>query len=136
SPTGTPTGTVTFLDGATPLGSGVLANVSGVLKATFTTSALSVAAHTITAQYQGDGNFATSTSGALTQTVNQAATRTALVSNANPAVFGQSVTFTATVTATAPGSGVPTGTIQFKDGAANLGAAATLSNGVASLTTS
>jgi hypothetical protein len=57
---------VTFLDGATPLGTGTL-NASGV--ATFSTSALSVGTHSITAAYDGDTNDAGSTSAALTQTV-------------------------------------------------------------------
>src|SRR5262249_29636250 len=55
--TGTPTGLVTFFDGATPLGSGTLAVVGGNNVATFSTSLLSAAAspHSITATYQGDG---------------------------------------------------------------------------------
>jgi hypothetical protein len=59
------------------------------------------------------------------------ATSTALVSSLNPSTVGQSVTFTATVT----GAG-PTGTVQFKDGVANLGSAVALSGNVATLTTS
>jgi virginiamycin B lyase len=51
-------------------------------------------------------------------------TTTGVVSSLNPSNVGQSVTFTATVT----GSG-PTGRVQFKDGAGNLGAAVTLSGG-------
>src|SRR5207244_6039959 len=68
----------------------------------------------------GDTNFTTSTSATLTQTVNQASTSTSLSSSTNPSVFGQSVTFTATVSATAPGAGTPTGTINFKDGASSI----------------
>jgi len=64
--TGTPTGTVTFLDGTTTLGTGTL-SASGV--ATYATSALATGAHSITAQYGGDSNFAASTSTALTVTV-------------------------------------------------------------------
>ena len=101
---GTPTGTVTFKEGATTLGTGTL-NGSGV--ATFTTSTLSVASHSITAEYGGDGNFNTSTSSALTQVVQKSDTSTALSSSVNPSKFGQSVTFTATVTATAPGQELP-----------------------------
>src|SRR5207302_6439180 len=97
---GTPTGTVTFKDGATTLGTGTLS--SGT--ATFATSTLSVAAHSITAVYGGDTNFTGSTSSALTQTVNKPGTTTALSSSANPSAFGQSVTFTATVAVLAPGS--------------------------------
>jgi hypothetical protein len=63
----TPTGTVTFMDGATTLGTGTL-NASR--QASFTTSSLSVGSHSITAVYGGDSNFTGSTSLALTQTVN------------------------------------------------------------------
>ena len=60
-----------------------------------------------------------------------AATSTALVSSINPSTVGQSVSFTATVTGASP-----TGSVQFKDGAANLGSPVTLSGGVAILSTS
>lgn len=59
SGTGTPTGTVTFLDDTTKLDSATL-NGSGV--ATFTTTALPIGTHAITAAYSGDHNFAASTS--------------------------------------------------------------------------
>jgi hypothetical protein len=114
---GTPTGTVTFKDGTTTLGTGTL-NASD--QATFTTSALSVGSHSITAVYNGDSNFNTSTSSVLTQTVNKGDTTTALTSSNNPSVYGQSVTFTATVTATAPAAGTPSGTVTFKDGTSNV----------------
>src|SRR5207237_7125945 len=65
--TGTPTGTVTFKDGATPIGT----NTLSAGQTTFTTSSLSVASHTISAVYNGDGNFNASTSPNLTQTVNK-----------------------------------------------------------------
>jgi sugar lactone lactonase YvrE len=65
SAAGSPTGTVTFLDGATPLGTGTLAG--GV--ATLTTSGLTVGSHTITAVYGGDGNFVSATSSALTEVI-------------------------------------------------------------------
>src|SRR6202011_5042578 len=48
------------------------------------------------------------------------ATTTALSSSVNPSVAGQSVTFTATVTANAPGAGTPTGTVTFQDGGVNI----------------
>src|SRR4051794_17874444 len=68
-----PTGTVTFLDGGTSIGTGTV-NASG--QATLTTSALAVRSHTITARYAGDNRNAASTSAALTQTVSRAATTT------------------------------------------------------------
>ncbi len=129
---GTPTGTVSFFDGTTSFGTGTLAG--GV--ATFTTSSLSVASHPVTAVYEGDTDFTTSTSNpALTQTVNQDATSASVTSATSPSVFGQSVTFTATVTPSAPGAGTPTGTVEFFDGTTSLGTG-TLTAGVATFTTS
>jgi len=79
-------------------------------------------------------SYTTSTSSTLNQVVNLAPTSTALASSANPSTFGQSVTFTATVTS---GIGIPTGTVQFKDGAANLGSPVALNgSGVATYLTS
>jgi hypothetical protein len=69
---GTPTGTVNFLDGTTQIGTGTLSNSGGSDTATFATSSLTAGTHSITAVYVGDTNFTTSTSPALTQTVNQA----------------------------------------------------------------
>jgi hypothetical protein len=63
---GTPTGTVSFFDGTTNIGNSNL-NSSGV--ATFTTSTLAVGTHTMTATYNGDTNFAPSTSAVLQQVV-------------------------------------------------------------------
>ncbi len=112
SGSGAPTGTVTFKDGSTTLGTGAL-NGSG--QATFSTSSLSVAGHSITAVYGGDTNFTGSTSSALSENENQDGTATTIASGANPSVFGQSITFTATVAAASPGGGVATGSDTFKD---------------------
>jgi sugar lactone lactonase YvrE len=65
STTTTPTGTVSFLDGTTPLGQGVLS--SGV--ATLSSSSLAAGNHTITAVYSGNANLSAATSGALTESV-------------------------------------------------------------------
>jgi hypothetical protein len=63
---GTPTGTVTFRDGAAALGSATLAG-AGV--ATLTISSLTLGSHSITAVYGGSASFITSTSAALIQSV-------------------------------------------------------------------
>src|SRR5207247_2342386 len=105
SGSGVPTGIVTFKDGANTLGTGTLSTSGGVTTATFATGSLSKGSHSITAAYAGDTNFSSGTSPAVTQTVNQASSSTALASSVNPSVFGQSVTLTATVSAVAPGSG-------------------------------
>lgn len=64
---GNPTGTVTFYDGASSLGSANLSNGHGSLP----TLAVQAGSRNITAVYSGDGNFSSSTSGILIQTVNQ-----------------------------------------------------------------
>src|SRR5439155_731286 len=64
---GIPTGTVTFKDGPSTLGTGTL-NSSG--QAAFTISTLAVGSHSITAFYGGDANFNRGTSPKFTQTVN------------------------------------------------------------------
>jgi uncharacterized membrane protein len=48
-------------------------------------------------------------------------------------VYGQSVTFTATVSATNPGAGTPTGAVQFLIGGQDAGSPVTLSGGTATL---
>jgi hypothetical protein len=101
------TGTVTFLDGNTVLGSAALMPVNGTAKATFSTSSLSVGAHSITAKYSGDGNNNGSTSTALTLTI----WTISLTSSPNPATSGQLVTFSACGIP----QGVP-GTLAFIDG--------------------
>lgn len=62
------TGTVTFYDGGTALGSGTLS--SGM--ASYSTSSLSAGSHSITATYNGNSNFLTSTSNTVSQTVESA----------------------------------------------------------------
>src|SRR5207249_548682 len=120
----TPTGTVTFKDGTTALATNAL--TSG--QATFTTATLSGGSHSMTAVYNGDIDYNSSTSSALTQTVNKAASTTTVGSSPNPAVFGQAILFTATVLAVSPATATPTGTVTFKDGATAL-ATTTLSGG-------
>lgn len=133
SSAGTPSGTVTFMDGATVLGNGTL-NGSG--QTMFATSTLGAGTHSITAVYNGSANFGTSASTVLTQTVNPANTTTSLSSSQNPSADGQSVTFTATVTTVAPGAGTPTGTITFTDGATVLGTVPVDGTGTAVFVTS
>jgi len=86
---GTPTGTVTFKDGANFLGLGTL-NANGI--ATFSTSALSMGLHSITAVYGGDANFTASTSPVLAQTLSP--TPAALTTpTPSTTLSGASVTF-------------------------------------------
>lgn len=138
SGSGTPTGTVTFKDGGT-CGSGGTVLDTQTLSAGSATSAsistLSVGSHTILACYSGGGSFSAS-SGQVTQNVGQAVTTTAVVSSANPSVFGQTVMFTATVTVNGPGAGTPGGNVQFASEAGNIGGPVALSGGAATRNTS
>ena len=118
--TGTPSGNIELLDNGTAIGicggaGGVTVNGSG--QVTCAVSWPTTATQTITAQYLGNAGayYLGSTSSALSQTVNRAATTTAVTSGPNPSVLNQSVSYIATVTATSPGSGTPTGNIEFFD---------------------
>jgi hypothetical protein len=139
-----PTGTVTFVDGATTIGTGTLAP-AGANSSTATLTlpnltgglSLAVGAHSISVAYGGDPNYGASATPAgspLVQTVIKANTTTALAtscsSSATGCVVGQSVTLVASITVNSPGAGVPTGTVQFYDIVAgnniSLGASAPL----------
>src|SRR5207244_11178378 len=79
---GNPSGLVIFSDGGTNIGQGTLSTNGGTTTASFSTSSLAVAKHSITASYGGDSNLS-SCSVTLTQTVRPATTITLLVSSAN-----------------------------------------------------
>jgi hypothetical protein len=100
---------VSFLDGATPLGQGTLSG--GV--ATLTTSSLALGSHTVTAIYSGDTNVATSTSGALTESVMDFAVSTPSSGSgsgsAQTVTVGGSATYTLAITPTS-GTSIPTQT--------------------------
>jgi hypothetical protein len=127
-------GTVQFkVDGA---GIGASVPVSGGQATTWTTT-LAVGSHTVSAVFSGDASFNGSTGTmASAQVVSKAGTTTSVTSSVNPSVFGQSVTFTATVGATAPGSGTPSGSVQFNVDGSTLGGPLVLSAGTASISTS
>lgn len=109
---GTPTGTVTFKEGASTLGSGAL---DGAGMASFVATTLSLGPHTITAEYAGDGNFDASVSAeAVTQLVELDGTLVDLQASTTPSTYGQGVTFTATLTAS-DGATTPSGSVTFTD---------------------
>ena len=99
--------------------------------ATLTISNLGTGNHDIKATYNGDDDFATSTSATFTHGVNRADSRIALTSSDADAVAGEPLTFTADVSAVAPGSGTPTGVVRFFVDGDAVGGPVTLDGGAA-----
>jgi hypothetical protein len=130
---GTPTGTVTFSDGANMLGTSAL----NFPTATFVTSSLANGSHSITAAYSGDSNFATSTSSTVGIVVSppaKTATTTSVTPSSTQLTAGQTLTLNISVVPQT-GSGTPTGTVTVLDGQTQLGAPA-LAAGAASFSIS
>ncbi len=123
---GSVSGTVTFLNAGTSIGTGTLRG-----KAKLTTSALLGTTDTITAIYVGDGNDNGSTSAGIAEVTKAASTTTALTSSRNPSSYGQAITLTATVTSGF--GGTATGTVTFYHESTVVGTG-TLSGNVAKLT--
>ena len=119
------TGTVTFFDSGTSIGTGALSGGT----ATLSISTLLVGPHEIVASYGGDSNYSSSQSSTTTQTVTNPTTL-ALASSPNPSTYCSSVTFTATVSPSAA-----TGTVTFFNAGTSIGSG-TLSGGTATLSIS
>ncbi len=103
------TGSVSFKNGATTLGTSTVTN--GV--ATLATSTLPVGSDAITATYSGDSNNNTAIA-SLTQTVNKA-TPAVIVTTSGPSTFGAPVTITVTLPVGT------TGTVTVSSGSTTLG---------------
>ena len=112
------TGSVTYREGTTVLGSAPSAGNY----ATLVVSDLSVGTHTIVATYSGDATFAGSVSTATDFTVTVAPLPTVTqTGNNGPVAFGAPLGLGALVTA--PGGGLPSGTVTFIEGGVVLGTA-------------
>jgi hypothetical protein len=125
---GTPAGTVTFREGATQLATVQLA--AGT--ASYPLKSLSPGVHEISATYSGDPNDEPAAGEALVQSVAAASTELTLASSLNPAPYGSAGTLKATVAAPAPGGGIPSGTVTFREGKTDL-ATVPLTSGAAKL---
>jgi hypothetical protein len=126
---GTPTGTVKFQQGGVrvatvPLSGGV---------ATYTTSYPALGVFYIKGVYSGDTQFSPSTSAVLKETVSLSPVTVSVAADSNPSTYGQSVTFTATLSTSGPS--LDGQTVVFSAGPNALGSAP-ISGGVASVTTS
>jgi Leucine-rich repeat (LRR) protein len=127
------TGTVTFYDGTTLLATVALDANS---RAQYTlASASSAGAHKYSAVYSGNSNFATSGSKPLTVKVQKDVVVAQPLSGAGSTVLvGQSFTLSASFSVRAPGAGIPTGLVTFKDGGKILAIVSLDSTGAAQCT--
>src|SRR5439155_21957050 len=103
-----PTGSVSFRDGTTTIGSATL-GATGT--ASIVVSTLTAGSHSLTAAYAGAGNFLASTSPVVTQVVNAppAPATATLTSTRNPPTTGPAEPLTATVNPPPPVTATPTG---------------------------
>jgi subtilase family serine protease len=132
-----PTGTVTFLDGTTQLGSAAVSSINGGYEpAFFASSGLltinSAGPHTLTAQYSGDANYTSATSPSVKLQVLYPTTMS-LTQSATNINYGQSVTITATVTTIGKNPAM-TGTFGSSAFPAGAGILSTDANGKQTLT--
>jgi hypothetical protein len=113
SASGTPVGTVTFADGATPLAT---VSLDGSGQAAVTITTLSPGSHAITATYNGGTDLLGGKSSTAAESVSQSPTAIILVPHA--VLKGKkkltAVGLTAEIEPVAPGGGVPTGRVIFE----------------------
>lgn len=126
---GVPSGSVEFYEGTTLLGTGTVNN-SGV--ASLVISSITPGSHTYVAKFIGNAGWGNSNSIGF-QVFAKTQTQSVLTSSRNPAVIGQSVTLSVTITGT---GGTPTGSVVFVDNGTTLGTATVNGSGVATLVTS
>lgn len=130
---GHPSGTVEIirLGAPTPevVGSGELADGRVVIAV----EGLAVGSHQLAARWGGDSSYLGATSAPVAVTVLVAESVVTIAATPLPAVWGQPVTFEATV-AGPQGLGVPTGRVDFRAGAELLGSAQLDQTGTASIT--
>lgn len=119
-------GTITFFDGNTILSTVPLNNNQASCHASYSTGG----AHLVAATYSGNQDNRASTSAVLTE-YTPVPTSTSFTTSPNPSVFGQKVTFTATVTTT--GFFTPGGVVSFQSPSGIIASVSLNSSGVATL---
>ena len=128
SPTVAPsTGTVTISSGAGLFGAAQIVNGAAALPASLPT----LGTYTFSAYYPGNADYLAVTSNSVSVTILPGLTTTSLSASINPAPFGTTMTFSATVSSL---GGTPIGTVSFYDGA-NLIGSGSLAVGTASYST-
>jgi hypothetical protein len=106
-----PSGTVTFFDNGTALGT-VVVDEAGT--AVLTTSALATGSQTITADYSGDAVLKGAQSGSASESVAPSGTSLVLVADPVKKKKLKSEVLTAEINPISPGGGVPGGVVTFE----------------------
>jgi hypothetical protein len=114
---GPPAGTVTFYDGAAALGTATLSGGT----ASLTTTTASAGTRSITAVYNGNSQFAASTSPALTQTVNKATATATFTLSPLSRQYSDRETYDVTLSPASLGGSAPATSVTFKFGATVIG---------------
>ena len=130
---GTPTGSVSFSDGGSPIPNcqGLALPPTSPVQVTCSVAYGTDGSHSVTAIYGGEADFAAST-GSLVEDVAPVATMTTIVPSPATSTSGQSVTLTATVAPTT-GTSAPDGAVTFTDDGTTLGTSTlTTTDGVTS----
>ena len=135
---GTPTGTVTFKQGATSLCTVTLTNGTGTCTPAAAALAASGSPYSVTATYVpgADPNFSAPAAQTVSLTVSKASTTSTLSIAPSTATYGSETGVTLTATVGPQFSGTPSGTVTLKAGATNLCTAPTLAGGIATCTVS
>ena len=130
---GSPSGSVSFSDGGTPIPTcqGIALPTTPPLVAACPQAYDASAVHGVTATYSGDASF-TASAGTMAESITPVPTTTQVVPSPSTSTSGQSVTFTATVTLVA-GAAIPDGSVTFSvDGTALGTSTLTTTDGVTS----
>ncbi|HMH12265.1 MAG TPA: Ig-like domain-containing protein [Edaphobacter sp.] len=125
------TGTITFYDN-----NSAICVISTAADASCPASAgesFAAGPHLVTAIYSGDADHSASTSNTASVTVLQDSTTTSVTSSPSSAIYGQNITFTATVQGA---HGIPSGQVRFLDGTTVLGAGTLTSGEISTLSIS
>jgi hypothetical protein len=124
------TGTVSFTDNGTGIGTATISAGTAVLAI----NALTAGSHTVAASWPGDSNYSAPANATTTQVVNKILATVSVSGSPNPSVYGGSVVMTVVLTGV---NGVtPTGTVSIADGATVLNASVPITSGTATFTTS
>ena len=117
---GTPTGTLTISNGTNSCSASVSAGTCSFVPSATGSPSLTLA-------YAGDGNFNPAAAGPINgPVVNPAPTTLVVTTDGTPVVYGTSVTLTVTVSANAPSTAIPDGTVQLSIDGVNYGSPLTL----------